>query len=428
MISMKTTSIRSIYVAVLLLMLFGMSACTIGNAPSFSLNPVSLQMTVGEMATIEPVGTASGIVWTSSNDSVATVFSGVVTAKAIGAATITATAGKTSVSCPVYVLGTDGASLRITPAAVSLAPGETYQLQYGNAYELPMTWTSSDESVAQVSANGLITALKGGMATISLSTNIESVSAVVSVEHQWGAYQLVWSDEFEGTTLDESVWTIQTGGGGWGNQEKQYYTNRKENIRVENGNLIIEARKEEYDNNHYTSARIMSRDKKTFTYGKMEARISLPGGGGLWPAFWMMGNSGSWPKCGEIDIMEYVGNVPNRILGTLHTTNDRSGSKSSRAYWGTNIEENYHVYGIEWTQEESNGRDVIRFYVDDEVFSTQTESVIDDVDYWPFNRPHFFIINMAVGGTLGGDINDAVFATPRLMKIDWVRVYQRKEK
>ena len=426
MISMKTTSIRSIYVAVLLLMLFGMSAC-IGNEPSFSLNPVSLQMTVGEMATIEPVGTASGIVWTSSNDSVATVFSGVVTAKAIGAATITATAGKTSVSCPVYVLGTDGASLRITPAAVSLAPGETYQLQYGNAYELPMTWTSSDESVAQVSANGLITALKGGMATISLSTNIESVSAVVSVEHQWGAYQLVWSDEFEGTTLDESVWTIQTGGGGWGNQEKQYYTNRKENIRVENGNLIIEARKEEYDNNHYTSARIMSRDKKTFTYGKMEARISLPGGGGLWPAFWMMGNSGSWPKCGEIDIMEYVGNVPNRILGTLHTTNDRSGSKSSRAYWGTNIEENYHVYGIEWTQEESNGRDVIRFYVDDEVFSTQTESVIDNVDYWPFNRPHFFIINMAVGGTLGGDINDAVFATPRLMKIDWVRVYQREE-
>lgn len=426
MISMKTTSIRSIYVAVLLLMLFGMSAC-IGNEPSFSLNPVSLQMTVGEMATIEPVGTASGIVWTSSNDSVATVFSGVVTAKAIGAATITATSGKTSVSCPIYVLGTDGASLRITPAAVSLAPGETYQLQYGNAYELPMTWTSSDESVAQVSANGLITALKGGMATISLSTNIESVSAVVSVEHQWGAYQLVWSDEFEGTALDETVWTIQTGGGGWGNQEKQYYTNRKENIRVENGNLIIEARKEEYDNNHYTSARIMSRDKKTFTYGKMEARISLPGGGGLWPAFWMMGNSGSWPKCGEIDIMEYVGNVPNRILGTLHTTNDRSGSKSSRAYWGTNIEENYHVYGIEWTQEESNGRDVIRFYVDDEVFSTQTESVIDNVDYWPFNRPHFFIINMAVGGTLGGDINDAVFATPRLMKIDWVRVYQREE-
>lgn len=426
MIFMKTTSIRSIYVAVLLLMLFGMSAC-IGDAPSFSLNPVSLQMTVGEMATIEPVGTASGIVWTSSNDSVATVFSGVVTAKAIGAATITATSGKTSVSCPVYVLGTDGASLRITPAALSLKPGETYQLQYGNAYELPMTWTSSDESVAQVSADGMVTALKGGIATITLATNIESVSAIVSVEHQWGAYQLVWSDEFEGTKLDESVWTIQTGGGGWGNQEAQYYTARPENIRVEDGNLIIEARKEEYDNNHYTSARIMSRDKKTFTYGKMEARISLPGGGGLWPAFWMLGNSGSWPKCGEIDIMEYVGNVPNRILGTLHTTNDRSGSKSSRAYWGTNIEENYHVYGIEWTQEESNGRDVIRFYVDDEVFSTQTESVIDDMDYWPFNRPHFFIINMAVGGTLGGDITDAVFATPRLMKIDWVRVYQREE-
>ena len=218
---MKTMSIRSMYVAVLLFLLMAMSACTIGNAPSFSLNPVSLQMTVGEMATIEPVGTASGIVWTSSNDSVATVFSGVVTAKAIGAATITATSGKTSVSCPVYVLGTDGASLRITPAAVSLKPGETYQLQYGNAYELPLTWTSSNDSVAQVSADGVVTARKGGLATITLATNIESVSAIVSVEHQWGAYQLVWSDEFEGTTLDESVWTIQTGGGGWGRHRRR---------------------------------------------------------------------------------------------------------------------------------------------------------------------------------------------------------------
>lgn len=410
----------------ILICAFAFTACT-GNEPNFSLDPVTLQMKVGDMATINLAGTASDVQWSSSNESVATVFHGVVTATAIGSTTITATAGKTSASCSVFVSGTDGSTLRITPATISLKKGETFAFQYGNAYELPLTWTSSDESIAQVSSDGVVTALKAGNATITLSTDIETVTALVAVEHTWGAYQLVWSDEFDGTALDESVWTIQTGGAGWGNQEKQYYTGRPENLRVEGGNLIIEARKEKYENNEYTSARIMSKGKKDFAYGRMEARISLPSGGGLWPAFWMLGSKGNWPNCGEIDIMEYVGNVPNRVLGTLHSVKDRSGSKSSKAFWGENIEENYHIYGCEWTKEEENGKDVIRFYVDDNVYSTQIESVVDDSDYWPFNQPHYFIINLAVGGTLGGDINDAIFGTPRLMKVDWVRVYQREE-
>lgn len=395
--------------------------------PNFSLDPVSLQMKVGDMQTISVVGSADNLVWSSSNESVASVYYGVVTANAIGATVITAKSGNTEVNCHVFVSGTDGATLRITPAAVSMKKGETFQLQYGNSYELPLTWISSDESVAQVSSDGLVTALKGGNATVTLTTGIDSVSALIAVEHTWGEYKLVWSDEFNGSSLDESVWTIQTGGAGWGNQEAQYYTGRSENLRVEDGNLVLEARKEQYENNAYTSARVMSKDKKTFTYGKLEARISLPSGGGLWPAFWMLGNRGGWPQCGEIDIMEYVGNVPNRVLGTLHSTKDRSGSKSSRAYWGENIEENYHIYGVEWTKEETMGRDVIRFYVDDNVYSEQIEQVIDDNDYWPFNKPQYFIINLAVGGTLGGDINDAIFDTPRLMKVDWVRVYQREE-
>ena len=395
-----------------------------------SLNPSTLTLKVGEMGTIKAKGAASAsIVWTSSDEAVAAVTFGVVEAKAIGDAYITATAGEQKAVAHVYVTGSDGASLRLTPAYVEMEKGETTQFTYGNTYNLPMTWSSTNEQVATVDDKGLVTAIAPGITYVVLSTGGETVQALVSVLHHWGEYQLVWSDEFNGATLDDNVWTIQqgTGNNGWGNSEKQYYTGRTENLRVEDGCLVIEARKEDYEGAEYTSARIMSKGKKDFTYGKMEARINLPSGGGLWPAFWMLGN-GNWPACGEIDIMEYVGNAPNRVLGTLHTIKDRDGAHSSRAYTGlTNIENNFHVYGIEWVQEENKGRDVIRFYVDGEVYSEQVESVIDDNDYWPFNKPEFFIINMAVGGSLGGKIDDAIWSEPRLMKVDWVRVYQRQE-
>lgn len=404
-----------------------LAACEKQEAP-IVLNQTVLQMKPGELQTLEVVGSVPNVEWTSSNPDVATVYYGVVTAQAIGKAIITASTGNQSATCEVFVTGSDGATLRITPALVSMKTGETFQFSYGNTYDLELTWSSDNEAVATIDQNGLVTAHKAGNATITLATNVGSVTAIVAVEHTWGEYQLVWSDEFDGSVLDESNWTPQTGGGGWGNQEAQYYTNRAENLRVEDGCLVIEARKEQYEANEYTSARIYSKGKREFTYGKLEARISLPSGGGLWPAFWTLGNRGGWPNCGEIDIMEYVGNVPNRILGTLHTIKDKSGSRSSRAYTGlTNIENNFHVYGCEWTCEEKNGKDVIRFYVDDVVYSEQVEEVIDDDEYWPFNRPNYFIINMAVGGTLGGRIDDGIWASPRLMKVDWVRVYQREE-
>ena len=404
-----------------------LAACETPESP-FSLNPNVLQMKPGDMQTIELVGTAKDVEWTSSNPDVATVYYGVVTAQAIGKTIITAKSGKQSATCEVFVTGSDGTTLRITPAVVSLKKGETYQFKYGNTYDLEMTWSSSDESIATVNQTGLVTAHKSGNATITLATNVGSVTALVAVEHTWGEYHLVWSDEFEGSALDESNWTPQIGGNGWGNQEAQYYTDRPENLRVEDGCLVIEGRKEQYDNNEYTSARIYSKGKREFTYGKLEARISLPAGMGTWPAFWTLGNRGNWPACGEIDIMEHTGSVPNRIFGTLHTTKDRSGSRSSRAYTGIeNIENNFHVYGCEWTKEEKNGKDVIRFYVDDIVYSEQVEEVIDDDEYWPFNRPNYFIINLALGGTLGGNIDDGIFNNPLLMKVDWVRVYQRDE-
>lgn len=418
---------RKLYYLMLVAVVLLWTACENSEEP-FSLNPNVLQLKPGAIETIEIVGSAKNVEWTSSNPDVATVYYGVVTAQAIGKTIITATSGKQSATCEVFVTGSDGATLRITPAVVGLKKGENFQFTYGNTYDLDVTWSSSDETIATIDQTGLVTALKGGIATITLATNVGSVTALVAVEHTWGEYQLVWSDEFNGSTLDASNWTAQTGGGGWGNQEAQHYTSRSENLRVEDGCLIIEARHENYEGSEYTSARIYSKGKREFTYGKLEASICLPSGGGLWPAFWTLGNRGNWPACGEIDIMEYVGNAPNRVLGTLHTNKDRYGSKSSRAYTGlTNIENNFHTYGVEWTKEEKTGKDVIRFYVDDAVYSEQVEEVIDNDDYWPFNRPNYFIVNMAVGGTLGGTIDNTIWSSPRLMKIDWIRVYQREE-
>lgn len=397
---------------------------------NFSLNPNTLQMKVGDISNIDVVGSATNIEWTSSDDSVATVFHGVITANAIGSATITAKSGSTTVNAQVFVSGTDGSTLRISPAFVSLKKGDTYQFQYGNTYGLDLTWTSSAEDIVQVDQQGTVTALKPGNATITLSTPVESVTALVAVAHQWGEYSLVWSDEFNGSKLDESVWNYNTGGGGWGNNELQYYTTRLENIRLANGYLEIEARKETYENREYTSARIYSKGKKSFLYGKMEARIKFPGGVGTWPAFWMMGESGGWPKCGEIDIMEHVGYLDNRASFALHTQ-EKNGSNGrnwhATHFFDDPLSNDFHTYGVEWCQEEKDGKDCIHFLVDGEIYATVWETKIGDHDSWPFYKPHYFILNLAIGGNMGGKVDDSIFNQQRIMYVDWVRVYQRQE-
>ena len=402
-------------------------------ATGIKLNPVTLQLKVGDIATIdvETSGKAADIKWTSSNTDVADVYSGVVTAKAIGKAAITAALGNTTATANVFVTGTDGASLRISPPVVSLRPGDSFDFKYGNTFDLELTWTVGDPEVATIDQNGHLTAIAPGNTTVTLKTNIESVTALVAVEHAWGEYQLVWSDEFEGTVLDESVWGYNTGGNGWGNNEKQYYTDRPENIRVQNGMLEIEARKEQYQNNEYTSARIMSKGKKTFTYGKFESRIKFPGGGGTWPAFWMMGNSGNWPNCGEIDIIEHVGNMDARASFAVHTVlkNGTRGNNWTKTQWfDYPLSGDFHIYGVEWAQEEKDGKDVIRFTVDGVQYAEVWEEQIDNNDSWPFNKPFFIIFNLAVGGNMGGQIDNSIFDSPRIMYVDWVRVYQRNEK
>ncbi|PIQ34762.1 MAG: hypothetical protein COW63_03235 [Bacteroidetes bacterium CG18_big_fil_WC_8_21_14_2_50_41_14] len=234
---------------------------------------------------------------------------------------------------------------------------------------------------------------------------------------------LVWSDEFDGTSVNSNNWIFDTGSGGWGNQELQNYTNGN-NAEVVDGNLVITARKIN-DNTtvgSYTSARMVSQGKHDFKYGKMEIRAKLPSGRGIWPAIWMLGsdiNSIGWPACGEIDIMEYVGYEPDVVHSTVHTTSGNGGTGSGSSLSLPTCEEEFHVYGLLWTEKK------LVFYVDDLENIVHTYSpVVKTDENWPFDKPAFFILNVAVGGTWGGlqGIDNTIF--PQSMEVDYVRVYQ----
>ena len=228
---------------------------------------------------------------------------------------------------------------------------------------------------------------------------------------------LVWSDEFDvDGAPDPTFWSydLGTGTNGWGNNESQYYTDRPENIIVENGVLKITARKEDFNGSAYTSSRIQTYEKFDFTYGRVEARAKLPTGGGTWPAIWTLGadfETNIWPAAGEIDIMEHVGNQQDRIFGTTHDPMAFGGNARSVETTVTGVSEDFHVYAMEWTPTE------IRFYVDNNEYG----SLPNDPSR-PFNKDFFFIMNVAMGGNFGGEI-DASF-TESSMEVDYIRLYQ----
>ena len=234
--------------------------------------------------------------------------------------------------------------------------------------------------------------------------------------------QLVWSDEFSGSSIDRSNWRYDIGGWGWGNNESQYYTDRSENARIENGALVIEARKEEYAGSSFTSARLLSQGLREFQYGRIEARVKVPAGVGTWPAFWMLGTgfgqdaSRVWPDVGEIDILEYVGREPNTVIGALHGPGYAGGA--GIANWVPQnfaIADDWHVVAIDW---DASG---ISWLLDGVEFARVTP---DDVaGEWVFDQPFFMILNLALGGTLGGAI-DPQLEFPLRYLIDYVRVYQ----
>jgi len=262
---------------------------------------------------------------------------------------------------------------------------------------------------------------------IPTSTPIVPPEPVGITEYE--GYELVWHDEFDGTQIDRNNWTFDTGGYGFGNGEAQYYTDRPENARVENGLLVIEARFEKYENSYYTSAKLWSKDLQEFRYGRIEARTKVPSGSGLWPAFWMLGAdfdphvdenyvfTSNWPFCGEIDIMEYIGREPRLILGTAHGPGYSGALGLGK--WNPQeflIANEFHTYAIEWTYEG------ITWLFDDEPYFTLGREDVGDRE-WVFDHEFFLILNLAVGGSFPGPIAmDTQF--PANYYVDYVRVYQ----
>ena len=247
------------------------------------------------------------------------------------------------------------------------------------------------------------------------------------------SWTLVWSDEFDGPNgsgVDAQKWVMETGGGGWGNNELEYYTNRTQNAYLENGALVIKAVSERYTGpdgvtRNYTSARLKTQGKFAQAYGRFEARIKIPYGQGIWPAFWMLGSDigqVGWPKCGEIDVMENIGREPATVHGTIHGPGYSGGSGIGAPYTlpnGGRFADAYHVYAVEWEPK------AVRWYVDDALYKTTRLGDLPAGTNWVFDHPFFILLNVAVGGNWPGS-PDATTIFPQLMLIDYVRVYQRK--
>jgi beta-glucanase (GH16 family) len=242
-----------------------------------------------------------------------------------------------------------------------------------------------------------------------------------SVGHE--GWKLVWSDEFNESAIDRSAWTFDLGGGGWGNGESEAYTDRPENARIEDGCLVIEARREKYMGFYYTSARLKTMGLKNFGYGRVEARMKVPAGKGLWPAFWMLGSDfpqTSWPACGEIDIVECIGRDPDIVYGTAHGSG-YSGSMGpqGRLRLIADTSQDFHVFAIE------RDDDRIRWFCDGVQYFTLSRGD-QGANAWAFDKDFFIILNLAVGGHWPGPVAlDTAF--PAKLLVDYVRVYEKTE-
>jgi beta-glucanase (GH16 family) len=277
-------------------------------------------------------------------------------------------------------------------------------------------------------------ALAGVLALgVTLTGCVHARAVAVPSPPTISGWTLSWSDEFEGpagTRVDSTRWTFDVGGGGWGNQELQSYTDRPRNARLDgNGALIIDILRESHVGpdgipRDYTSARLKTQGLFSQAYGRFEARLKLPWGRGIWPAFWMLGTdipSAGWPACGEIDIMENVGHEPGVVHSTVHgpgysAAGGLGGSVTLPA--GGRFADDFHVFAVEWESE------VLRFSVDGQIHQSLTPAALPAGRRWVFDHPFFLLLNVAVGGHWPGP-PDASTVFPQQMLVDYVRVYRR---
>jgi beta-glucanase (GH16 family) len=273
--------------------------------------------------------------------------------------------------------------------------------------------------------------VNGTLSVNQVTGTIQNQGTYISIDNagytsasNYAGMNLAWSDEFSGKTLNASNWTYETGGSGWGNNELEYYTNNTKNTFLTGGYLVIEARNETVGTNNYTSARLISKDKKTFTYGRIDIRAKLPKGQGLWPALWMLGNNISqsgfgWPACGEIDIMELLGQNPQMVYGTAHWG---IAGQASIHHGGNytlspgDFSSSFNVFSLQWDASK------LTFLVNDISYYTVNKADVVGGSY-PFDKPFFFVLNVAVGGNWPGNPNSST-TFPQRMIVDYVRVFQ----
>lgn len=325
----------------------------------------------------------------------------------------TAIAGKDYIAASGTV--TIPANKTMADLAITIKSDPTNTRQKNLTFNIELT-NPKNCTIAAGTAQGIIITEDG----TNLATDTTGYRSPLS----YPGYTLVWDDEFSEDKIDANTWNFETGNGdnGWGNHELEYYTNSPKNVFVSNGNLIIEARKEPISGFNYSSARMTTQNKKSFTFGRIDIRAKLPVAKGMWPALWMLGSnisSVSWPACGETDIMELVGTNPNTAYSTLHwgaSTQTHASKNAGYTLPSGDFSQQFHVFSAIWV------KDSMKFMVDDHLSLTFSKTDVGTANY-PFNDPQFFIFNVAVGGDWPGPPDDNT-PFPQRMFIDYVRVFQ----
>lgn len=411
---------------------------------SIKFDKTALTLEPGKTYTLKPTikprnASNKKLSFKSSDTKVASVSSkGVITAKEAGTAKITVKAmdgSEKSKVCTVTVKSPKE-QIKVTKVTLdkdklSLLRNEDYKLTASvtpsNATNSKLSFESSDSKVATVSSDGTIHTISSGTVTITAKAtdgSDKSAACVVEVSE----YAKVFEDNFDGNELNMSYWNYEKHEPGWVNNELQRYTDSKDNIYVEDGKLVIKANKS--GENSYTSGKITTAGKKDFKYGKFEIKAKLVDGQGLWPAIWMMPRNeefyGTWPVCGEIDIMEELGNEPNKVYQTIHYGNPHTEKQGTYTLRTGSFADDYHVYGLEWEPGE------MRFYVDGNRIKTVNDwycatAEKGDIAYpAPFNQYFYLQLNLAVGGDWPHSPDATTDFDKAKFMIDYVRVYQKE--